>query len=377
MKEGLLLMVDRQLDIVGSFEGILGLGQLQSEYTSGMAAEGDGASWDRPADSEDMDEEGSSHVTVPGFLRKAHIDRFSICFNDGESPGVLRLDTHKQANGVPSVGTLHWGMDMHGFSVGSSAASKVLFCGAQQDDDAGCGAIPDSGTTVMLGPDDQIRTLFQGICDEWPRCKQAHQKEFKGRTREDTFQLVLAQCEDWLSTGEGLDELPSIYLHLGSDEGKKKTLELSAWSYIFESLVDDLEPHSALLGSVGVSFASILDAKPKKDQYACAPAFGASDYSASGSGPVWIVGTPLFYEYIVGYDRSTSPPEVTFSGDPCGKCHNSKKDDAGIDNKMILTEESRVFGYQRFAKNSRRKPRKISRAPRVGHNWRSKTQKPM
>lgn len=374
MQEGLLLMVDRHLDIDGPFEGILGLGQLQSEYSEGMDLNGGGASWDQPAEhvSEPAEEEAHK-VSVPGFLRKAHVDRFSICFNDGESPGVLRLGTAKQEVGVPSVGTLHWGLDFIGFSICSTKQEDVLFC--NDKDSAGCGAIPDSGTTVMLGPDEQVRSLFENICDQWDRCKKAAKDEFSHRKKEDVFQLVLARCEDWLHEGDGLDELPSIFMHLGNSE-QNRTLELSAWSYVFESLVNDMDSHMQLLGDIAVSVTSLYGKAGNKteNEYICAPAFGTSDYSTSSTGAVWIVGTPLFYEYVVGYDRSTNPPEVTFNTDPCGDCGKSASSDSvGFlstpeDKFMSLINNDRKM-LRRSQEVQRRAPRKIHKPPRVGRHW--------
>jgi hypothetical protein len=167
MDKGLLLMVSRHLDISGPFEGILGLGQLQAEY---YPPQRNGANADL------------EHVS--GFLHQANVDRFSICFNDGTSPGVLRLGTEKQALALPSVGTLHWGLKLAGMSVGSSSAPS-LFC--SDSDSRECGAIPDSGTTVMLGPEEHVREVFSGLCESWPRCQTAAATEFPDRKKRGGF----------------------------------------------------------------------------------------------------------------------------------------------------------------------------------------------
>jgi len=55
----------------------------------------------------------------------------------------------------------------------------------------------------------------------------------------------------------------------------------------------------------------------------CLPAFGTMDYNTRANGPVWILGTPLFYQFVVGYDVSTNPPSISFSDQtktPCGTC---------------------------------------------------------
>lgn len=385
MEDGLLLMVDRKLDILGSFEGILGLGQMQAEYNPGLVANGSHASWDRPqAHKRKIHAEAVGDVYVPGFLRQANIDRFSLCFNDGSLPGVLRLGTPSPAEpAIPSVGTLHWGVKLRGFSVGDVQAD-VLFCGDAAEENweqasptqrlahaigrqkakaADCGAIPDSGTTVMMGPEAQVQKLFGGICDAWPRCQNASKTEkYRTTPKEEVFQLVLAKCEDWLQEGDGLEELPSLYMHIG-DASSNRSLEISPWAYVFETPVSEMEAHSKLLGNLGVSFASLLR-EGGKSQYSCAPAFGTVDYSVSSDGPVWIVGTPVFYEYVVTFDRGTSPSEISFSNEPCGTCDSQRTASSNV----VLTSQGRGARHRRG--HLKQSPRRLNVPPRVGHHWR-------
>jgi len=373
MQDGLLLMVDRQLDIRGAFEGILGLGQLQQEYRGGQKSDSeDQADWDKPSSSA-SGEQGSlvkkavkkvKHVKagearpeggfeIPGFLRTANVDRFSICFNDGNQPGVLRLNSPDMQRKVPSVGTMHWGMDFAGMSVGSSKL-PALFCDGT--DRENCGAIPDSGTTLMMGPEDQLRVLFAGICDQWPRCKKAHEKgPFKGRPKEEVFQRVLLKCESWLDDekGQGLDELPSIYLHLPSPTGKQH-IELSPWSWIFEAVSSEVGDNMRLLGNVGLSE---FGEENNSSSYGCTPAFGASQLSSGSAEEVWIIGTPLFYDYVVNYDLSAQPPSMAFSSEPCGNCER----------KTVLLAEK---GGARYNVAARKRPRRMGGPPRIGRSHR-------
>jgi hypothetical protein len=390
MDDGLLLMVGRQLDITGPFEGILGLGQLQSEYSPQLENASDGvrAGWDRPSaeTSTNSTTISDDDVYIPGFLRQANIDTFSMCFNDGSQPGTLRFGVPQQ-EGIPSVGTLHWALDFRGFSVGSESV-QALFCGTEETrsnnilsrftnfgvgGDWGrrhqeCGAIPDSGTTIMMGPELQVQRLFSGICDEWPRCAKAYRTGVHARKpKHHVFQLLLAQCEDWLQEGNGLEELPSLYLHLGGPE-RNKTLELSAWSYVFETPVAEMEAHTKLLGGVGVSFASTNATENRASgQYACAPAFGASSYSAYSDSLVWILGTPLFYEYVVTYNRGKSSPEVSFSNEQCGNC--------GTDAPRVKSKLALVSQNHRDHTAARRFPRRVQGPLRVGHHWRHRQRK--
>lgn len=100
MNQSLLLMVKQDLKIRGQFEGILGLGRPHR---------GDNAS-----------------KMVPGFMKLAGIERFSMCFND-EGPGVLGLNEPRIKESLQSVGTVHWGLDFRGIAVGENA-EPLSFC---------------------------------------------------------------------------------------------------------------------------------------------------------------------------------------------------------------------------------------------------------
>merc|ERR1719291_1383148 len=109
-----------------------------------------------------------------GFLEQVNIPRFSMCFNDGDD-GVLRIGgppLGKTSHG--GMGTAHWGVDFRGISIGHEKAAPVEFCRPSQmvqGQKSPCGAIPDSGTTLMMGPAAHIEMLLDEICEQWPRCK--------------------------------------------------------------------------------------------------------------------------------------------------------------------------------------------------------------
>jgi len=101
MKDSVLLMVDKQLDISGPFEGILGLGlpsnTLKQDY-------------------------GDGYAMPVAFLEATHTTRFSLCFNAPSPEGVLndgalRLDAPlpKGTTTLGSIGQLHWGLDFREF----------------------------------------------------------------------------------------------------------------------------------------------------------------------------------------------------------------------------------------------------------------------
>mmetsp|Transcript_70326 Transcript_70326/g.139422 ORF Transcript_70326/g.139422 Transcript_70326/m.139422 type:complete len:529 (+) Transcript_70326:69-1655(+) len=336
MEDGVLLMVNRAaLRISGMFQGILGLGipkdeqamyLLQQTLTASTRHDsmdksvdpmvksvicvvfpelcgGVGQSpWDvdpswQTASIPTYSRHGSdghrvAHEDAPKkqfesklFLKNAKVQRFSMCFRDQNLTGALRLNPAPLQEPIKNIGTLHWGMDFQGMSIGQrgeQAPAETIFCGPETQRpgmDTPCGIIPDSGTTQILGPQAQVRALEAGICQRWPRCRAAA----KGQpSSEKVFQLLLEDCSGWLTKENGLLELPSLFFHVKDANGRRSAFELTAWAWVTEMGVAD-QPGRKI----------------------CTSNFGVMEYQTQKNGPVWIFGTPLFYEYDVGYDLST------------------------------------------------------------------------
>lgn len=378
MDDGLLLMTDRALNIQGPFEGILGLGLPQKAAPTPPTESGAIDMAHREADIAAVvkqimaskgvdkaatkalnklleggkgDQNATKHVakgerTSPkGFLEQAHTDTFSMCFNHGGN-GVLRIGApaHPEAHG--SYGTQHWGLGFEGISVGSGAANRSAFC--TRDNMAPgqvtpCGAIPDSGTTLFMAPAEHIGTLLDDICDRWDRCATNYTKfqaaaeqadrdmvrhygtnpfNMKGLKKADIFQMLLMDCATWMTDAQGLDELPPLHFHVVGKNYSKQVLEIPSHSYIMEVSQDQVSNAIGLLQGVGR--IPINTKAPTNATKICSPAFGVMDYPTKLNGPVWILGTSLFYEYTVGYDTSVSPPTISFAPQsdaaPCGSC---------------------------------------------------------
>jgi len=285
----------------------------------------------------------SGGLVVKGFLEEAGITRFSMCFNDGAN-GVLRLGQPKAAKHVvshASIGQVHWGLDFRGISVGNYDA-PVKFCKASEmgkGQKTPCGAIPDSGTTAFMAPKEHLISLYESLCDGWGRCKRNHTAMVKAAhdakaaamsafksdpfhiepdSKAVIFQQLILDCNDWLSEGEGLDELPPIHFHIGGANGTKQTLNLFGWSYIIETQEKEFKYIYKKIPGIGkLPTGRNFTGQSKK---VCSPAFSTMDYSTEQNGPVWILGTPIFYEYQVGYDLESKPPSISFSNSSCGSC---------------------------------------------------------
>jgi len=361
MNNSLLLMVRQKLELSGQFEGILGLGRPHRDELSMLQTSPKRYPAPRlwsPGDSA----EAEPLMKMPGFLEEAGVSRFSMCFNAKED-GVLRLNAPKAQNAMGSVGNMHWGLDFQGISVGG-ASKPVKFCSPESKkhgQETACGIIPDSGTTMIMGPQDQINKLFEELCDGWERCRKFHgrlaeqvstlqqhrklgssftkRKEeippelqdifkeledaFEAAVGEESagddasyepkksvyddasyepqkaasFQLLLQQCGSWAKSSNLNDEMPSLFFRVAGKTGGSDVLELKPDSYVGEM---PLNSQTTELG--------------------CVPLFGEMDYPTELNGPVWIFGTPLFYQFQVHYDREPEPPTVSFLREPCGTC---------------------------------------------------------
>mmetsp|Transcript_36993 Transcript_36993/g.58486 ORF Transcript_36993/g.58486 Transcript_36993/m.58486 type:complete len:613 (+) Transcript_36993:49-1887(+) len=155
MENGVLLMYDHSLEIRSHFEGILGLGRPNPEFKP------------RPGQPEGL--------TIPGFFDTAKVRHFSICFNHG-TDGVLGMHTAQHPKPLTSVGKTHWAMDFHGISVGDQPL-KMGSCDPalkKPEMETACSIIPDTGTTLVVGPEQQIASLYEDLCNNWQRCQNTH-----------------------------------------------------------------------------------------------------------------------------------------------------------------------------------------------------------
>lgn len=149
MENGLLLMVDHALKLTGHFEGILGLG--------------------RPQESSQNPVSEAAGFHVPGFLDRANIRRFSMCFNY-KAPGVLGFNTPIHQNRLSSAGQAHWSLKFHGATLGQKNVDVGCAQGSK------CSIVPDSGTTLIVGPESAIFDLYGELCISWERCNEMYKK---------------------------------------------------------------------------------------------------------------------------------------------------------------------------------------------------------
>merc|ERR1719456_164579 len=81
----------------------------------------DSGSDDHPSDSGSL---ADGHNYAPRlFLQKAGVERYTLCFNDAGKPGAMRVNVPEFRQPLPTVGQFHWGLGLHGISVGDENAA--------------------------------------------------------------------------------------------------------------------------------------------------------------------------------------------------------------------------------------------------------------
>lgn len=293
MTDGLLLMVDNNLDF--DIQGILGLGPPMK----------------RTSDLYD--------ITDRSWLRFAGISHFSLCFNEGDD-GVMRLETHQAQKSFPSVGIEHWGVDFRGVSVGNKSV-PAQFCNTstmREDQETPCAAIPDSGTTMIVGPAQSLVSLFESICDSWQRCSELAAKN-PDTPKFGVLQQVLYSCQDWLDESDGLTELPDLFFHIGSHT----SLRLPPTGYILRISPLDLQLMNKRVGAEFINTDSVKPKTSDDDLEVCIPAFSQMEYETELNGPIFIFGSAFFYKWRVGYDMHAQT--ISFKREPCGSCDEKTK----------------------------------------------------
>jgi len=284
MKSGVLLMVKRMFMTEYDFEGLLGLG-----VPSWAGSSKSSANSSSPSLSDDNLKAGM-RVRPRSFLETAGVMMFSMCFRPGLG-GALRLNSPAAPRMLKQVGRRHWSLNLNGISAGSPTAPVSICDRTEPGHSSPCAAIPDSGTTNIMGPKKDIERIFADICARWPRCQKfAAERDI---SHAEAFKHVLWDCPGWMTPEEGVGEVPSVFFHLGGTDGETETVEITAMSYVYEST-------SAAGHRV------------------CLPSFDTWQFDTKIHGPACILGTPLFYEYQVTF--GLEPPSIGFSKEACHLC---------------------------------------------------------
>jgi len=206
----------------------------------------------------------------------------------------------------------------------------------------------------MMGAERHIIALFDQLCDEWPRCSSYFKNQSQGEYPSEkfiAFQELLMDCDSWMQNDD-LSELPDLHFHVAGFEGQQALISLSGNDYALLSEEEEVQIVTEKLMGVFPVRRRVPTGKFRK---VCAPAFGSMEYETQKNGPVWIMGTALFYKYQVFYNLKTSPPSMAFVDQPCGSCRESE---------ALLSTGSDSSGASRATTTARRLNGRV-RVPKI------------
>lgn len=243
-------IVDHNIDVWGpnaEFSGIVGLGHTPT-IPQGYGAE----------DSNDQT-----------LLHSLGITSFGMCLQRGSinAPGVLSIKPILNPGLFQSMdvlGKVHWGIRMTDFSVPGVASSNPCY--------NGCGAIVDSGTSLIAVPPSAsglVRTLSQ---------------------------MVQRDCSN-------IHALPVLKFVLDG-----VTVELPPQAYVMQ-VTEVVAKNSSV-------WESMFEGPEYEETTVCQPAFMNID-KHSLLGPVYILGMPFLRYYYTVFDRSAKKIHISESTQTC------------------------------------------------------------
>lgn len=139
-----------------------------------------------------------------------------------------------------------------------------------------------------------------------------------------TLQLLLEHCEQWIEKVDINTEMPPLSFYVSGANGNKQEVKISPHNYVLSKRMDVEVP------SIKNVFGFKLNTKHLERKKVCTMAFTPTDYSTISDGQIWIMGTPLFYEYTAHYDRGSGAEDqvaMAFTRqdeEECGQCKGMK-----------------------------------------------------
>lgn len=191
------------------------------------------------------------------------VDRFSVCFGrEPASPGwwTWGAEVPPAAKELHVIGEIHWGLNLTNVRLPAKAGGKTYAIGCEK----GCGAVMDTGTSLIAAPREALKKLEHAISKLDPKCK-------------------------------NIDDMPDLLFELDGEE-----VSLPPTSYI-----------GILDGLLNPTIEDLLYFKPGPH---CQPLFIAMD-EMTQYGPMWIVGMPFFREYHTTFESFRKESGIAKSKD--------------------------------------------------------------
>lgn len=211
---------------------------------------------------------GEEDREVPSLMEEFGISRYSVCLEQADqAPGWFIWNDEDPAlrTGffeVPVVGKVHWGVHLTNARIGD----QVFGCDGQ-----GCGAVLDSGTSLIAAPHESLLHLASALDTLNPDCS-------------------------------NMAAMPSLFFELGG-----KTVELPPQAYI-----------ARMVGVIPPSIWDVLSFKPESQVVMqCVPLLMDLDSMMTEHGPLWIVGMPFFRYYYTTFSFDTRQVHLAHASAAC------------------------------------------------------------
>jgi hypothetical protein len=195
------------------------------------------------------------------------ITRYSVCLlPQDQAPGffIWQDDDPRTRPGfvqVPVVGEVHWGVALQNVRVGD-----VTFACSH-----GCGAVLDSGTSLIAAPHASLEHLASALDHLNPDCS-------------------------------NMAEMPSLKFEIGG-----QTTELPPQAYI-----------ARMVGVIPPSIWDVLTFKPEaKVVMQCVPLLMDLERMQTKHGPLWILGMPFFRFYYTTFSFETRQVHIARASSSC------------------------------------------------------------
>jgi hypothetical protein len=228
---------------------------------------------------------GEVDRTHPSLMDKFGITRYSVCLQQQDkSPGWIiwqDLDprTRPGFTEVEVKGTVHWGVELWNVQIGD----KIVSC------QGGCGAVLDSGTSLIAAPRQSLASLKGALDTLHPDCS-------------------------------NMADMPWLSFQIAD-----KIMELPPQAYI-----------ARMVGVIPPTIWDVLAFKPQaKVVMQCVPLLMDLEEMHTPLGPLWIIGMPFFRYYYTTFSFTTRRVHVAKSTPACEPSPNGV-----INGRIMISRDS-------------------------------------
>mmetsp|Transcript_36469 Transcript_36469/g.91147 ORF Transcript_36469/g.91147 Transcript_36469/m.91147 type:complete len:624 (-) Transcript_36469:159-2030(-) len=251
-------------------------------------------------------------ATPPGYLT----------WNDNaqqKCPGLFKtLDVQ---------GKVHWAVNMTGIGLRlSDGTEKAISCHSADSNGNFCGAVIDTGTSLLTGPEEAVSSLLHHLSTFSPE-------------------------SDGIDEGcRSLDKFPNIFIEVGGHK-----LELPPEHYMGKFPAEVVEYHGF--------FDLVKNGARRKEVTVCVPAFISLDMDSANMGKVFILGLPIFCQFYAVFNRLDKTIGL-HQQDGCDPC-------AGHSAALHAASTDTQQQQQKHHRKASKSPRAFSRAPKAAGTGKS------